>query len=62
MILDKLLTQTAMWDATANKWWIGETVEYRWTDPKNQPISDWMDLDNALQWIKEHDEQRHIRT
>jgi len=55
MILDKLFTQTAKWDASANKWWIGESVEYRWNDPKNQPVSDWMDLDDALVWIQKHD-------
>ena len=48
--------QTAKWDATANSWWIGETVEYRWTDSKNRPVSNWTDLDNALQWIIKHDE------
>ena len=56
MNLDKLFTQTAKWDATANKWWIGESVEYRWTDSKNKPVSNWTDLDNALQWIIKHDE------
>jgi len=60
MNLTKQFLQTAKWDASASKWWIGESVEYRWTDTKNKPTSDWMDLDNALRWIKEHDESKKI--
>ena len=39
---------------------IESTKQYQWTDINDQPVSDWMDLDNALQWIKEHDESKEI--
>lgn len=55
MILKKRNTQTARWDKENNKWLVG-TMEYQWTDMKNKPVSDWMNFDNALIWIKEHDE------
>lgn len=55
MILAHQAIQTARWDHTKNSWWIGETKEYRWTDSKNQPASDWMDLDHALEWIIQYD-------
>jgi len=34
------------------------TIEYQWTDMKDKPVSDWMNFDNALKWIKEHDESK----
>jgi hypothetical protein len=34
------------------------TIEYQWTDMTNKPVSDWMNFDNALIWIKEHDESK----
>jgi hypothetical protein len=54
MILKKRNAQTARWDHDNNKWLVG-TIEYQWTDIKNIPVSDWMDLDNALKWIIEHE-------
>ena len=33
-----------------------DTKEYQWTDINDQPVSDWMDLDDALEWIIAHDE------
>ena len=57
MQLKKRNTQTARWDHENNRWQVG-TMEYRWTDMKNKPVSDWMNFDNALIWIKEHDEGR----
>ena len=55
MNLTKQSNPSAKWDFSANSWWIGDSVTYQWTDSKNKPVSDWMDLDNALQWIKEYD-------
>ena len=57
MILKKRNTQTARWDHENNKWLVG-TMEYQWTDMTNKPVSDWMNFDNALKWIKEHDESK----
>jgi hypothetical protein len=57
MILKKRNAQTARWDHDNNKWSVG-TLEYQWTDMKNKSISPWMSLDDALKWIKEHDESK----
>ena len=57
MILKKRNSQTARWDKENDKWLVG-TMEYQWTNMKNKPVSDWMNFDNALKWIKEHDEGR----
>jgi hypothetical protein len=54
MILKKRNTQTARWDHENNKWLVG-TLEYQWLDMKNKPISNWMNLDDALVWIQEYD-------
>ena len=54
MILNKRNSQTARWDKENNKWLVG-TIEYRWVDMKNKPISAWMNLDDALVWIQEYD-------
>jgi len=54
MILKKRNAQTARWDHENNKWLVG-TLEYQWLDMKNKPISAWMNLDDALVWIKEYD-------
>ncbi len=51
MLLQKTYNTSAKWDHSANSWWIGEVTSYRWTDNKNKPISNWSDLDTALQWI-----------
>jgi hypothetical protein len=61
MILKKRNAQTARWDHDNNKWIVG-TMEYQWTDTKNRPVSDWMNLDNALKWIIEHDNPRVSET
>jgi len=61
LILVHQSNPSAHWDHTANSWWIGDSVTYQWTDSKNRPVSDWMDLDHALQWIIQYDE-RNIRT
>ena len=60
MILKKRNSQTARWDKENDKWLVG-TMEYQWTNMKNKPVSavsDWMNFDDALKWIKEHDEGR----
>jgi hypothetical protein len=54
MILNKRNIQSARWDHDNNKWLVG-TIEYQWTDTKNKEWSPWMNLDDALVWIKEHD-------
>ena len=54
MILKKRNTQTARWDHENNRWLVG-TLEYQWVDMKNKPISNWMNLDDALIWIQEYD-------
>jgi len=55
MILIKRNAQTARWDHDNNKWLVG-TVEYQWTDTKNKEWSPWMNLDDALVWIQERDQ------
>ena len=39
-----------------NKRISNDIEEYQWTTIDDVPVSDWMDFDNALIWIKEHDE------
>ena len=60
MILKKRSSPSAHWDSTANSWWIGESSEYQWTDNKDRPVSPWLELDNALQWIKEYDRNQTV--
>ena len=55
MILKKRNSQSARWDHDNNKWLVG-TMEYQWTDTKNKEWSPWMNLDDALIWIKERDQ------
>lgn len=55
MVLNKRNTQTARWDHDNNKWLVG-TMEYQWVNEKSKEESPWMNFDNALIWIKEHDE------
>ena len=55
MILKKRNSQSARWDHDNNKWLVG-TMEYQWTDTKNKEASPWMNLDDALVWIKERDQ------
>jgi hypothetical protein len=59
VILNKQSNPSARWDHSSNSWWIGETTEYQWVDQKHRPVSNWMDLDNALEWIKEYDYNRY---
>ena len=59
MILRKQSTPSAKWDHTNNKWSIGEARSFQWTDMKNRPVSDWMNLEDALIWIKEYDITRY---
>lgn len=56
MILKRQSNPSAKWYHEANTWWIGESHEYQWEDMKNRPVSNWMSLDDALIWIKKHDE------
>ena len=57
MILKKRNTQTARWDKVNDKWSVG-TEEYQWFHEKSKEESPWMNLDDALIWIKEHDESK----
>ena len=54
MQLKKRNSQSARWDHDNNKWLVG-TEEYQWTDIKDKPVSDWMDLDSALKWIIQYE-------
>jgi hypothetical protein len=58
MVLNKRNAQTARWDHDNNKWLVG-TIEYQWTDTKNKEWSPWMNLDDALVWIKERDQEKN---
>ena len=58
MILKKRNSQSARWDHDNNKWSVG-TMEYQWTDTKNKEASSWMNLDDALVWIKERDQEKN---
>jgi hypothetical protein len=57
MILNKRNTQTARWDHDNNKWSVG-TREYQWYHETTKEESPWMNLDNALVWIKERDQKK----
>ena len=59
MVLKKQSNPSARWDFKANSWWVGESVEYQWVNEKSKEYSPWMNLDNALIWIKEHDEDKN---
>ena len=58
MNLTKQSYASARWNHEANQWWVGESITYQWTDSRNRPVSGWMNFDNALLWIKEHDENK----
>jgi hypothetical protein len=60
MYLKKRNTQTARWDKVNDRWQVG-TIEYQWVHYKSKEESPWMNLDNALIWIKEHDESKETR-
>lgn len=62
MILKKQSNPSARWDSTANTWWIGETHEYQWTDEKTKEYSPWMNLDDALVWIKNRDQEKNLES
>ena len=55
MILKKRTAQTARWDKENDKWLVG-TLEYQWADDKKKEYSLWMNLDDALVWIKKRDQ------
>ena len=55
--LKKRNSQSARWDHDNNKWLVG-TEEYQWFHEKTKEQSPWTNLDNALIWIKEHDESK----
>ena len=57
MYLKKRNAQTARWDKENNRWQVG-TMEYQWVHHKSKEESPWMNFDNALKWIKEHDESK----
>jgi hypothetical protein len=59
MILNKRNAQTARWDHDNNKWSVG-TREYQWFDENTKEESPWMNLDNALVWIKERDQKKNL--
>jgi hypothetical protein len=58
MQLKKQSNPSARWDFKANSWSIGTSDEYQWTNERTKEYSPWMDLDNALIWIKERDESQ----
>lgn len=58
MQLKKQSNPSARWDQEKNSWSIGTSDEYQWFHEKTKEHSSWMDLDDALLWIKEHDEKR----
>ena len=60
MELKKQSNPSARWDTSANSWWIGESTEYQWTDNKGRPVSTWMNLDNALNWIIDYDTKKSV--
>jgi len=55
MILKKRNAQTARWDHKNNKWLVG-TEEYQWYHERTKEKSPWMNLDDALVWIQERDQ------
>ena len=57
MVLNKQSHPSARWDSSANSWWIGETTEYQWSNPKTKEYSPWLNLDDALLWIINRDEK-----
>jgi hypothetical protein len=57
MVLKKRNSQYARWDHDNNKWIVGN-MEYQWVDMKNKPVSAWMNLDDALVWIQEYDNEK----
>jgi hypothetical protein len=61
MILNKRNAQTARWDHSNNKWSVG-TREYQWFDEITKEESPWMDLDSALLWIKERDQEKILES
>jgi hypothetical protein len=59
MILETEHQRTAR--GTPQGWEISDKPHYRWVG-KNEPSSEWFStLEEALDWIKEHDKTRIIR-
>ena len=61
MILNKRTAQTARWDKENDKWLVG-TLEYQWADDKKKEYSLWMNLDDALVWIKKRDQEKILES
>ena len=61
MQLKKQSNPSARWDFEANSWSVGTSDEYRWYHEKTKEESPWMDLDNALIWIRKRDESKETR-
>jgi hypothetical protein len=57
MILNKRNSQTARWDKENNKWLVG-TREYQWYHERTKEKSPWMDLADALVWIRKRDQEK----
>ena len=57
MILKKRNSQSARWDHDNNKWLVGKE-EYQWYHERTKEASLWMNLDDALVWIKERDQKK----
>lgn len=62
MILKKQSNPSARWDHSANSWWIGTSDEYQWVHEKTKEHSPWMNLDEALVWIKERDQKKNLES
>jgi hypothetical protein len=58
MLLKKQSSPSAHWDHSANSWCIGISDEYQWTDERNKEYSPWMNLDDALVWIRNRDQEK----
>jgi len=42
-----------------NKIHNNSSIKYQWNDMNNQPVSpEYEDIEQALKWIKEHDESK----
>ena len=61
MILKKRNAQTARWDHDNNKWSVG-TREYQWYHERTKEKSPWMNLDDALLWIKKRDQEKNLES
>jgi hypothetical protein len=53
MVLQKDYETVARWGT--DKWIINSEPRYRWTDIKGRAITDWISLDEALEYVKKPD-------